>query len=45
VLSEEGSADADAALAEANRLVEAYGQKLTDAVDLQAMMGEEGESC
>jgi hypothetical protein len=30
-------------LAEASRLVEAYGQKLTDAVDLQAMMGEEGE--
>jgi len=43
---EDDSADADAesALAEAQQLVDAYGAKLSEAVDLAAIMGEEGES-
>lgn len=42
ILSEE-AAEGDDALAEAAQLVEAYGRKLTDAVDLEAMAATEGE--
>jgi hypothetical protein len=43
VLDDGASADAESALAEAAELVEAYGQKLTDAVDAEALLPVEGE--
>lgn len=42
VLGEEAT-EGDEVLAAARRLTDAYGQKLTDAIDLEEMRGEEGE--